>query len=1246
MIRKHRLFTGVVSALFTVCSGLSSTAYAAELALSDSPLFIKEGVDPNMIVTLDDSGSMAWGYVPDGISGTTGTRRFKASNYNGMYYNPDTVYLPPRRSNGTAYSTSFTTAYEHGFQTSGSWNRGSRNLSNNYRPTYEFNPAGSSQSFGQNPSGKTFSTEVTINGKVYPVVTEPGSGSASSGVAAYYYVFQPNGVATNSSGAVSNLSGCPNTNPKNSDKCYRLVKVGTRVGPADIDGDGDVDGDDEKQNFANWYSFYRTRVLATASAASLAFQTVSDDVRVAYQNLHKCAGFSNGCRDFRNSSSYVSDSRVRSFTGSHRDDFYEWLSFAPASGGTPLRSAMARAGTLLSDTTLNSPYAKNPGTQKDPMYACRPSFHIAMTDGIWNGDSGLTSYGNYDSSSRTAPGGCSVSTSPSCTREAPNYGSKSYTSRRPYNDSNSNTLSDIVFSQWIKDAQPTIANQVPIYVPHRSTTGDENAEYWDARNDPAEWQHMTTFMVGFGLGEVLVGGGTKPAFQGSTFASTADNSDGYAAIVAGTKSWPTVGIDDPNNPYDMWHAAVNGRGEFFSADDPNSLVDSFQAIIAGIQDREGSAASVALDAGVINGLQYAYHARFNSTDWTGDLVAYELLAPNFDASTTAAWSARNQLNSRSAASRNIKVVGSAGSLVDFTYANLTATQKAMFNLNVSGATDTLGSSRISYLRGDRSNEGSLFRPRAHLLGDIIHSSPVYVGPPTRNLLDEVEGQLSAAANSYTSFKTAQASRNAIVFVGSNDGMLHAFDADDGSEVFAFVPTAVLPSLRHLTYPGYTHRFTVDGPTVSGDIFDGTQWRSIVVGTLRNGGKSVFALDVTDTANISVLWEFTDTDLGYVYNKPAITRLHNGQWGVIIGNGYNSTNHRGVLYVLNATTGAVMKKFDTGAGALATPNGLATPSVVDINGDLITDYVYAGDLLGNVWRFDLINTALADAIQGTVAAPARSNAAEAAWSIGYGGTPLFTARDEASPANRQPVTSNVVVAPHQSGSGILVMFGTGKYLEAADASLDTTRVHTYYGIWDRYVAGQATTNATLTAITRSNLQEQTLSASSVEDFTDTETANTTENTVREVSANEVDWWNFSNNPATVNKQGWYIDFQENGTNNGEMLVTDSLILGSSVIFASSIPNDDPCEAGVDRWIWALDVQTGGKSQGSVFDLNNDGEIDSQDQGPSDTVYNSVKIDGFGAPSAVGERIYLNLDAGIQTEEFDSGFANRRSWRLVR
>lgn len=1198
---------------------------AAELGLAEIPLFLKDGVDPNMIVTLDDSGSMAWGYVPDSYGNSSGernSRRFKSSEYNAMYYNPAILYVPPKDANGNSYSTSFTNAYEHGFVTG----KGTRNLSNNYRVTHSFDPSGS-PSLALHPTGRSYS-ETTVGGITYPASSEYSSSYDNNGIPAYYYVFD------------SGRSSCNGT--IFDDDCFHLVYVGTVNGRFDVDNDGDMDGDDEKQNFANWYSFYRVRVLATASAASLAFQAVDENVRVAFQNLHKCNGFDSSCRDYRNSSSHQYDSRIANFTGTHRSNFYEWLAYAPASGGTPLRSATIRAGDLLTRTDKYGAYAQYPRTSVGTEFACRPSFHIAMTDGIWNSDS-ISSYGNADSTARTLPDGTS------------------YTSRAPFQDTSSNSVADIAFDQWATDARTDIDNEVPTYMPDSS--GTETQNYWNARNDPATWQHMTTFTLSLGLSDVL----TNPQFDGDTFGGE------YADIVAGTKTWPNVGSNDSDNPYDLWHAAINGRGKFFGATDPNSLVNAFTSIIAGIQERERSAASVALDSAIVNGLQYAYHASFDSAAWFGNLRAFELDPDSFAANPSPVWNANTKLRSVNYTTRNIKMA-QGGSLVDFTWANLTSAQQALLNLDVSNNPDSLGASRVNYLRGDSTNESSTgFRPRnGNKLGDIVHSAPVYVGAPNRLGYDALEGLTESDANSYATFKTTWANRRGLVYVGANDGMLHAFNAETGVEEFAFVPTAVMENLRHLTYPGYTHQVYVDGPITVGDIYDGTKWRTILVGSFRNGAKGLYALDVTDPDNIELLWERqSGGNMGYVYSRPEIVRLHNGEWGIVFGNGYNSDNHQAVLFILDPADGSNMKVLNTGVGSVADSNGLAKASVVDLNGDLIVDYVYAGDLHGNLWRFDLTDpsdddtsTAQYEPVTGTLTDPARNNAPASTWSIGYGGNPVFTATDGATPTpNRQPITSNVVVVPHNTGKGVIALVGTGKYLEDADAGANTSTFQSYYGIWDRYVMGHTT--GTPSTVSRSSLLQQKLSVGSTVTFEDLDTDGTTvldsvDEEVRIVTENAIQWYTYSGTPttATLNHQGWYIDFNEysvnattleptgSPTNRGELLATDAVFVNGLAVFATSVPNDDPCEAGVDRWVWALDAQSGKRTQLSAFDLNNDGLIDQEDSGPNDAIYNSTKVEGYGAPAAVGQFIYLNKDTSTVQDILFGKNTGRQTWRKVR
>ncbi|TNF17110.1 MAG: hypothetical protein EP327_03190 [Pseudomonadales bacterium] len=540
---------------------------------------------------------------------------------------------------------------------------------------------------------------------------------------------------------------------------------------------------------------------------------------------------------------------------------------------------------------------------------------------------------------------------------------------------------------------------------------------------------------------------------------------------------------------------------------------------------------------------------------------------------------------------------------------------------------------MNYIRGDRSLETSTFRTREHLLGDIIHSSPIAVGAPDRvpNLMDQAAG--SSGAQSYNNFALSKANRAKRIYVGANDGMLHAFDAS-GSEVFAYVPTAVIEKLNLLTDKSYTHQFYVDGTPVVSDIFDGTNWRTILVGTLRGGGRSVFALDITDPNNISLLWEFSstaDADLGFTFPEPIISKLHNGKWGVILANGYNSTNDRAALFILDAVDGTVTRKFTVGTAG--TINGLSSPRAVDINGDLVTDYVYAGDLTGNLWRFDLFDASKSSPLQNT------ANVNASTFKVAFGGNPLYTAL-ASDGSTRQPITAAPALVRHPSGTGYIVGFGTGKYFETTDSQANTSVAMSLYGIWDRQTAGE--TASSTPSVARSNLVAQTISTSVTSTFTDSDNSSSRSREIRTISKNPIQWMNGTN----VNKYGWFLDLKEGNTLKGELVTTPLTSRGNVLLAATTVPNSDPCSSGIDRWFLAIDGRTGGATDFNVLDLTGNNYVTADDS-YNGQVVSSVRIPGFGSPAVVGTQAFFNTDGGVQKEVLDFGPASRgrQTWRVL-
>ena len=451
----------------------------------------------------------------------------------------------------------------------------------------------------------------------------------------------------------------------------------------------------------------------------------------------------------------------------------------------------------------------------------------------------------------------------------------------------------------------------------------------------------------------------------------------------------------------------------------------------------------------------------------------------------------------------------------------------------------------------------------------------------------------------------------MLYVGANDGMLHGFNAQTGVETMAYIPSSVFPNLSLFTSTTYTHKFYVDGTATAGDAFFNNDWHTILVGSLDKGGQGIYALDVTDPSSFSeasptnlLLWEFTDStdaDLGYTYSHPAIVHMANGKWAAVFGNGYNnttadghaSTTGRAVLYIafINEgrdgvwTSGTDYIKIDTKVGSTTTPNGLATVDPVDLNGKYV-DAIYAGDLQGNMWKFDVSNT----------------NSAQ--WKVAYGTAsvpaPLFTActADPCTTSNRQPITTKPTVntAPNNIG-GVLVYFGTGKYLETTDSNINTSTKQSSYAIWDNGV----------TVSGRNALQPQTIDWEGTTNITQSDNS-TLAYPLRVTSNNTVDW---------TTKKGWYMDLLQppSSTFQGERQVTDSTLRNGHIIFTTLIPSSDPCSPGGSSWLMEMDAATGARLAYSPFDLNNDGTFTTAD-------YVTVTIGGTQVTLPVSGRL-LNV-----------------------
>jgi type IV pilus assembly protein PilY1 len=466
-------------------------------------------------------------------------------------------------------------------------------------------------------------------------------------------------------------------------------------------------------------------------------------------------------------------------------------------------------------------------------------------------------------------------------------------------------------------------------------------------------------------------------------------------------------------------AAEYGHGRYLQANNASQLTSALQSALSHVFTTSSSSSSVATNSTRLGTETRLYQARFSTLDWTGEVLSFSI---NSDGSTqTGEGYPRSSIPD--AAERSIYTYNpDTPQGVEFQWTSgstsLSTTQQSQLrNNNVD--TEQRGIERLAYLRGDQSNEittdaqgnsTGLFRPRNSLLGDIVNSDPHYVGTPDYryHLLPSTEGEAYVTFRNSTSYRN----RTPMLYVGANDGMLHAFNASTLVESFAYVPNGVFSKLSELTSPDYGHMYFVDGSPRSGDAYINGGWKTVLVGGLGAGGKSIFALDVTNPAGFDankVLWEFSHANLGYTFSQPTIVRLYDGSWAAIFGNGYNSTGQAdptAQLFIVDLADGSLIRTIDTGAASGNTTgvvpagqhNGLSTPTPVDIDGDRITDYVYAGDLYGNLWKFDLTDTDstkwdVAIRTTGSVKAP----------------RPLFRAVDASG--NGQPITSRVEVGSH-------------------------------------------------------------------------------------------------------------------------------------------------------------------------------------------------------------------------------------------
>jgi Tfp pilus tip-associated adhesin PilY1 len=861
-----------------------------------------------------------------------------------------------------------------------------------------------------------------------------------------------------------------------------------------------------------------------------------------------------------------------------------------------------------------------------------------MTDGYWNG--GSPYLGNTDGDDNTDWDG------------------------NPYGDNYNNTLADVAMYFYERDLSSSLDDIVPI-----------NPE------DQGAHQHMVTYSVAFGLEGTL-------------------NPDDYDFINT-FPTWPEVDGDQNETKIDdLYHAAKNGRGQYLSAKNPQELIDQMLAIIYNIQSRIGSSSSVAVNGDelyeTIGANVRMFQGTYSSDGWIGDVKSFEIDLVTGEVLTAAPlWSAAEQLELQNWDSGRLIATFDGASGLPFRFDSLTEELKDLLDVNWT-TDDTNARSILNYVRGDVSNEqqnGGSFRNRFQKLGDIVHASPLHV--------------------------------DGILYTGANDGMLHAFDATTGDELFAYVPKLVFHNLKELKDPLYTHRFFVDLTPDTELVYeladadgldnnnDSTvdeagemKPRTILVGGLGKGGRGYYALDISDPSSIVTennlasvaMWEYPNprvmrvsdarcsseggpidittavahgfsvgdtveisgvhsvangtttvknvssatqfrlnkncddeegsiyggsggtateidaswADIGFSFSKPAIVNSRAG-YIVMFGNGYNSDTGIAKLIILDLFTGDLLKSINTQAG---TCNGLSSPTPIDVDFDGLVDYVYAGDLNGNLWKFDLTDASASNWDVAYKGAPYTNG-------VGTNPEPLFQARSpEGVP---QPITSKPDVMDWCTTHGYMVTFGTGKWMGGFDYTNKTTQ--TLYGIWDygdddddsEYlgVFDRGATPQLSNQLDSVILLEQTIMPcdpllatcdgdfwvfynqtlrvltdnmdSIVNPWATTSLYNGGLNCGDGEGIAECDPNSQGAKPDPVKLAGWYFDLPLSG----ERSVSDALIREGRVIFVPYIPEDSPCGAGGDSVVMEMDACTGGQTLKPQFDINEDGIIDEND-----------------------------------------------------
>lgn len=1083
----------------SISAAFSPFSAQAGVTIEQQPLLVAKPVPPNIMLIIDDSGSMndSTMCTPSFANDCSSTLNSRAYTRNGLAYNPAQTYTP--------------------------WATG--DSSNPIMPDADRTAVSSS-----NVNISTANTNLTSSNQYFHVPKNIATGDTGND-SLDRWILEKNGTkAYKCKTVTSNLTTISADCVEQSSFTWSLPDGGTITRSIA----------EEWQNYANWHHYYRGRMKMAKASTSHAFAALDERFRVGYRTINNNAG---------NPLDIPVKTDNGLFRGGNKSDFYTRLSETTTDKSTPLRTALDSVGQYFMKSGDDGPYGPESGSAQ---LSCRQNFAILTTDGAWNNGAASEAEARKNTDSTDGP-----------TITNPETGqSFKYKAEFPYKDKNTGvyksksygegTLADVAMYYWKNDLRTDMANNVPV-----------------TPKNPAFWQHMRTFGISIGMYGTIKPEGPYPA-------------DGWVDPSSDAQK-----IDD------LLHASINSRGEFIVASNPQeftkALVNALNAIASETKsEASGGANSAELKAGT-----KVYFSRYTTGSWNGDIISYSVNATTGAQDQSApAWEAEKKLPAWNARKIYVNVDGSA---VEFLYSKLNAAQQTYLNADL-----------VDYLRGDRSKEadkpGGTLRQRVGILPAFINSQLVYVGAPEQG---EYYKKLTfTGASDYETYVTNKQSRTPMLYIAGNNGMLHAFNAETGEETYAFLPnSSISTKLADYAHKDYgsnqkttkPHQYILDGELTVADAYLDGAWKTILVGTQGRGGTGIFALDITNPADIKFLWEKSaanDSALGNNLGKPIIAQVADGDWRVILGNGPNSSGDKAQLILFNLKTGAITTA-DTGVG---TNNGLAAVNAWDSDQDGFFDTAYAGDLQGNVWRFKNLS-----------------------------GTP--TSAKLFSGSSNQPITAQPLVVKNLKTKATWVTVGSGRYLNKDDLDKTKFKTQTWYGLLDNGTSitslGQLKQRKLLSSGSSSGVAVRTLETGTEYEITSDATAN----------------------------RGWYIDF-DLPADKGERMMTPNFILGGALFGISFTPDaSDPCEPNGSSSIWVINPFSGARISQGVFDVNGDGKFDASDK--LGTLYPSV-LDGIPAVTSGAPPITVDTKKGtfsihLPTTDIHgkspTGQASRQSWREV-